>query len=325
VKDFLKALREGRRFLVCGHLRADGDCLGTEAVFHHVLLALGKESRILNPDPPDPRFAFLAEQTPFERYEGILPPSDGAVICDCCELSRLGELGKDLLERRVPLLLVDHHPLNEEARAIPWRACAHDSSASASGMIALRVAHALGVELPRGAREAAFLALATDTGWFRHRNADPETWQAAAELVASGVDSGSLFRRALQRSSPAVPRGIAAALENLRYAAGGRIALAGVDGAGLAVVDGLLPDADEVLEILRGVEGVELVGVLFPGSDGGLKLSLRSQGDLDVSAVARRFGGGGHLRAAGARFPSGWKLDQAMEAVEEALRALLRP
>lgn len=320
----LALARGSERILLSGHMRADGDCLGAQAVLFHAFQALGKECQILLPDPPDGRYGFLQKKTPWEVIEvgAALPPHDLFMVCDCSRLSRLGQMGGLVESSDIPRIALDHHPLEEGDS--PWTALFHDENSPASGLLALEFSRALGVEPGAEACEAAFTALMTDTGWLKYSNADAVAWEAAASLVAAGVDTAKVYHEVYQRAERGRPRGIAAAMANLEYHEDGKLALAWVDETILDGTHASLEDTDEVLDIMRGVDGVEAVAFLMP-RDGLWKASLRSLSVVDVNAVAEQLGGGGHARASGVLFPEGTTLAEARKGLllglQEAFKA----
>jgi phosphoesterase RecJ-like protein len=315
----LDLLRQGRRFVLCGHVRPDGDCVGAEAALARVLQALGKEVWIYNPDPPEPRFDYLAREVRYRTFEAgaALPEHDVSVLLDFCELSRTGPLEPELRASRSRKLVVDHHVAPGE----PWWDEAFvDVRASATGLLVRRIARALGVPLDPTAALGVFTSLVTDTGWFKYSNTDAETLAAAAELCAAGVEPHRVFSALHQRQPLEHPVTLGRALATLEYAAGGRLAVVALplQPAGAGPLDN-----DEVLDILRSVERVEVVLLLRELAEGGTKLSARSKGDFDVHALARAFGGGGHRKAAGATIPGRLPEVRArvVAAAEEALSA----
>jgi phosphoesterase RecJ-like protein len=293
----LDLLRRGERFVLSGHERPDGDCLGAQAALARVLAALGKQVWILNPDPAEPRFDYLSREVGFQAWSGgALPRHDVSVLLDFCELSRTGPLERPLREHASKKLVIDHHVPPGE----PWWDEAFvDVSAAATGLLVRRIARALGVALDRVAALGVFTSIVTDTGWFKYSNTDAETLEAAAEITRAGVEPNRVYAALHQRQSPAHPRALARALATLEYEAGGRLAVVTLPSGGEM---GSL-DSDELLDILRSVEAVEVVLLLRELSGGGVKLSLRSKTDFDVHALARAFGGGGHKKAAGATLP----------------------
>jgi len=309
----LDLLRTRSRFLLTGHLQADGDCLGAEGVLYHALAGMGKEVRVINPDPPDVRFGFLQEHFPFSIHqEGEdLPEFDVLIVCDCSSLGRLGPMGEMVARHPAKRIAVDHHPMEEEDSGF-WDVLFHDPQAPATGILALELARKLSGKLPLPALEAAFISLASDTGWFRYSSAGRKAWMAAAELVALGVSPEVLYRRIYQFRDPGAPRGLSAALGTLQYERGGRIGLAWLSQDLLDRSGGTLGGVEEVLDVLRSVEELELAAYLFEQENGRVKASLRSKTDrVDVNRIARKLGGGGHAQAAGLTFPEGTSIEEA--------------
>lgn len=315
----LELIRSGRRFLLVGHERPDGDCLGSQVALAGVLEALGKEVFIENPDPVEPGLAHLAESRTFREHRGgALPVHDVAVFLDFSVLSRCGAMAPALERADSRKLVVDHHVV-EDARF--WDAAYLDVHASATGLLVHRIAGELGVALDRRAAAGVFTSLVTDTGWFKHSNTDAETLRVAAEMVELGVDPASLHRAIYQRSPRSRPHALARALAHLVYHAEGRVALVALPAAGPGEAD--LDDGDEVLDVMRAVATVEVALFLRATRQGSVRLSARSKGPHDVQAVARAFGGGGHRKAAGATLEG--PLERAAERVlAETLSELRR-
>ena len=321
MKEAVSLVQNSKRILLSGHLRADGDCLGAQSVLFHALQQLGKQVEVILPNLPDDRYGFLQAHTPWTIFEGTLPTFDLLIVCDCNQLDRLGAMGEAIAASHLPRIVVDHHPMEGDHG---WAARVHDCSAAASGLLALDFAKALGVEsLPLQAYEAAFVALMTDTGWLKYSNANAAAWAAAASLVAQGVQTSQIYDLVYQQAEAGRPLGIAAALESLEYHANGQIAMAWASQAHLEELGGSMEDTDDVLDLLRSVRVVEVVALLTERDGGVIKLSLRSKQYLDVNQIARQLGGGGHARAAGATFPTGTSLQEAVTQVREVLLAAI--
>jgi len=292
----LDLLRTRSRFLLVGHVRPDGDCVGAQAALARVLLRLGKEVVVLNPDDPGPALGFLTERLPFRVNGGQgVPPHDVCVLLDINELSRCGALEKPLAEASSKKVVIDHHPHDGEPW---WDAAFVDVTASATGLLVWRIARTLEVEPDELIAAAVMTSLVTDTGWFKYSNTDGETMEIAAHAVRLGVDLNDLYGRLYQRKGKDEPLAVGEVLSRLEYFADGRLAV--VDhplrlGRGLQ-----LQDSDPVLDIVRSVETVEVVLYLREIEAGLCKLSARSKTDFDVNRLARLFGGGGHAKASGA-------------------------
>ncbi|RMH02021.1 MAG: hypothetical protein D6702_09620 [Planctomycetota bacterium] len=321
--DLSARIRAARRILLSGHQRADGDCLGSLVLLARSLAVDGRRTRILLPDEPDPRLRDWPPGRLAARYRPgeALPEHDLLLVCDTSSLARLGALAEPVRASGRPRACIDHHPLAAADRG-DWDLLCHDPAAPATGLLAWRLAATLGLEPDAAACEAAFLALAADTGWFRHANTSPEVWALAAELVGRGVDSAALYRRVWQRLPAAAVRGVGLAAAGFELRAGGRLALAAVGPERLAAAGAELADADEVLDLLRSVAGVEVVAVVHARA-GRVRASLRSRGPVDVNEVARSFGGGGHRNAAGLTWPPGTDPAAAAAALADRLETAL--
>ena len=193
----LDVLRAGKRFLLCGHQRPDGDVLGAQAAMARMLQRQGKDVWIVNPDLPEPRYDFS-------------------------ELSRLGEMESAVRASGAKKVVVDHH-LHEGD--IWWNERFVDTSAAATGLLVRRIAAALDAPLDAVAARGIYTCLVTDTGWFKYSNTDAETLRVAAEMVELGVVPSEVHAALVQRRSPSHPRFVAGLLSGLAYHDGGRVAI----------------------------------------------------------------------------------------------------
>ena len=303
----LDALRDAKIVLLTGHENPDGDCIGAQAALSRVLESMGKQVIILNPDPPEAVFDYLSDQVTYGTFRGgEVPDHDLCILMDISELGRCGGLAGPLGEHPSTKLVVDHHVHHGEEW---WDLAFVDRSASATGLLVHRLAKALDVKLDPLACHGVFTSLVTDTGWFKYSNTDAETLQIAAEMIAGGVEPDRLYALIFQRNDAALPGDIGALLDNFEYAGNGTIAMVVADPA-----HGPFESNTDVLhDILRSVEQIEIVLFLRQTSDGRIKLSARSKNDWNVNALARRFGGGGHVKASGAT------LEGPMEVARKAL------
>lgn len=320
MRTILDFFANHRSFLLTGHENPDGDCLGAQTALLHLLRALGKEAFIVNPDPIGKSFDFLQRHTPFAfaRGEAPLPEFDAAVLLDCCQLSRVGQLGQRLQQSGAPIAVIDHHVGSENGDGA---VCYVDATAAATGALIRRLFRELDVPLSAPAAEGVFLSLIADTGWFRYSNADAEVFAMASELVAAGVDVSLIYDSLYRRRHPQSTALLVEALATHRMLLGGRLALAVLDRGLMDRAAHIDFDPDQILEPLRSTEGVEVVALCKERFDGTVKVSLRARRDVDVQAIAGVWGGGGHKKAAGATLRM--TLSAAAEAVEaEVLRAL---
>lgn len=321
-REVAALVRPGQRVCLTTHVNPDGDGLGSEVAMVHLLRALGVQAVITNPtDTPD-RFAFLFADLPGvdQSRQAIkeLRRADLVIVLDIADLSRLGNLGATVRERGVPVICIDHHvgpgDLPDGPRFV-------DVAAAATGELIYLLALALGWRVTPAVARALYVALMTDTGGFRFSNTRPRTLHVAAELVAAGVDTEQTYLDVYANAPVGRPRLLAEVLQTLVVE--DEIGLAWVTVAPGAVerheVD--TDDLDGVVEHARSVRGVRLALLFRPMSAGRVKVSFRSVGKVDVSALARSFGGGGHTKASGAAITG--SLDEVQQAVLEASRQYL--
>src|SRR5262245_1210647 len=180
----LALLRAGQSFLLVGHMRPDGDCLGGQGALARGLQELGKTVAILNADPPAAAFDYLTRELPYAVYTGgPLPAHDVVVLLDFNELARTRPMSDAFARAPSNKLVIDHHPY--EGRPW-WDACFVDVTASATGLLVWRILRALGAPVDALTAKAVFTSLVTDTGWFRYSNTDAETLALASELINRG-------------------------------------------------------------------------------------------------------------------------------------------
>ncbi len=318
IDSVLTALRGKETVVLTTHINSDGDGCGSEIALAAWLRALGTEAFIVNPTPVPQSFGFLipdeswvVDSTSAEAQE-LCDGADVAVVLDTGEVPRIGRV-RPLIDG-VPTVVIDHHPPGDRPiEGVSLR----DSSASATGELVFDLIHRAGGPWPEIADLAMYVAIMTDTGSFRFSNTTPASLRIAAELVARGVSPDETYRR------------IYAASRRQWHLLESSLALLEVDEeAGVAWMTvpadqfdalGAIPDDLEgMIDYPRSVEGVE-VGLLFrqiPRK--GVKVSFRSNGAVNVNTLARRFGGGGHVRAAGALIEG--QMDQVRKDVTHATR-----
>jgi phosphoesterase RecJ-like protein len=175
-----------------------------------------------------------------------------------------------------------------------------DTSAEATGRLIYEAIGALGVPLTPAVAHNLFIALATDTGWFRHSNTRPATFQLATELMTAGARPTEAYNLLYEQNSLGRLRLIGIILGRLQTTAGGRIAWTEIRREDYAAAGAIPQDTEELINYPRSVAGAD-VGLLFMEQPrGGIKVSFRSPPGIDVGRVAEQFGGGGHRQAAGA-------------------------
>ena len=296
------ALADNQRFLVTSHEAPDGDALGSLLAMQLALAQLGKDSVMFlggsSPLPGEYRFLDLADrglrrERPPDLGERVL------VALDCASKSRVGaEVG--LVDAAPFTVNIDHHHDNPRFGNVNLIV----ENASSTGEVLADVFREVGVRLTPEIAEALYIALVTDTGRFQYTNTTPKTLRLAAELVESGADVHRVFQGVYENVQFAKLKLLARALDRAQVLEGGEIVVSHLVRTDFDDVGASEPYSEGIIDVLRSVEGA-LVSALIrepPRRDGApaRKVSLRSSVDeIDVSAIARKSGGGGHREAAG--------------------------
>jgi phosphoesterase RecJ-like protein len=290
----------GQRGCLTTHVNPDGDGLGSEAGLAHLLKGRGVNVVITNPTPTPPRFDFLFEDLPGVDKTGEavkeLRRADRIVVLDIADLGRLGMLGETVRTRGVPVACIDHHV---GAGMLPDGPRYLDPDAAATGELVFELAVANGWPVDQAAARGLYVAILTDTGGFRFSNTRPRTLRVAAELLETGVDPEEIYLEVYARAPEGRPRLFAEALQTLVVEPDHGLAWVTVPPGAIERLGVSSDDLDGVVEFPRSIEGVRMALLFREVSQGRIKVSLRSIGPVDVAAFAKRFGGGGHTKAAG--------------------------
>ena len=322
LKRILQELEPGRKVVLSTHLNADGDGAGSQAAAVHWLTRRGLDPTIVNPTPFPDMFRFLLADdtgawTPADSEGGrAMREADVFLVLDTAEPSRLGAVIGRTGGRKV--LVIDHHPATSSSIG---DVVVCDPAACATGELVFDLIQVAGDEVTLLEADALYVAIATDTGSFRYANTSARTHEISADLLRAGVDPEAMYMRIYARYTPAGLDLVRRALERLRVADDLPIAWISLRQADLAQTGATKEDLEGIVEYARRIRGVRVAILFRELHDGRTKISLRSTGDADVAAIAREFGGGGHVKAAGAVLPEG--LEAAEVRVLGAIREVL--
>ncbi|NNG16676.1 MAG: bifunctional oligoribonuclease/PAP phosphatase NrnA, partial [Gemmatimonadales bacterium] len=278
----------------------DGDGLGSEVGLVHLLRKRGIDAIVTNPSPTPERFGFLFESVPDADQSRAaikeLRRADAVIVVDIADLERLGMLAETVGELRVPIGCIDHHT---SPGTLPDGPRYVDPSASATGELVFEIAMANGWDIERAIARALYVAIMTDTGSFRFSNTHPRTLRIAAELLEAGLNPEQIYADVYANAPEGRPRLLAEALQTLVVEPEHGLAWVTVPPGALERLGLTADDLDGVVEYPRSIAGVRMALLFREISQGRIKVSLRSMGDVDVAAFANAFGGGGHTKAAG--------------------------
>jgi phosphoesterase RecJ-like protein len=311
------AIRSHDRFLLVTHENPDGDALGSILALKLALDQLGKDSVMyLFGDaalPAEYSFMPLAElrrRLPEDWRERVL------IAVDCANESRIGPEPEPL--EGAPLVLdIDHHHDNSRFGQINLIV----PNASSTGEVLRDVFAELGVELTPEIAEPLYIALVTDTGRFQYSNTTAKALRLAAELVEAGADVHRIFRRVYETVQFAKLKLLARALERAQIYDGGRLVVSYLLRSDFTDIGAAEAYSEGIIDSLRAVEGADMAALIREPRDGpARRISLRSSNDeLDVSAIARKSGGGGHRQAAG--FSSDASIEEITEFIQREFLA----
>jgi phosphoesterase RecJ-like protein len=315
---FVELVRTHQRFLLTTHIRPDGDGLGSMLALAEVLERQGKQVLMVIASAFPPRYRFLDPEGGIKRLEpsaATWAGSEPVFVLDTGTWSQLGDFGPMLRSLPGPKVVIDHHLTQDDLGTV----CLVDTSAEATGRLMFEGIQALGEPLPERAASFLLVALAMDTGWFRHSNTTARTFTLAAKLLEAGARPEVLYQHLFEENSLSGLKLRGLVLERLQVTCNGRVAYTEVRRGDYAATGAVPQDTEDLINYTRSLAGVE-VGLLFMEQPrGGVKVSFRSRDSVDVARVAERFGGGGHRQASGAVVQG--SLDEARSRVLEAVAA----
>ncbi len=301
------------RIMILSHARPDGDALGAMGAMKRILESSGRSATAFVYEDVPPRYRFLDDACRFTRWQPLQPDAldaqfDGVVILDTCSWAQLEPVAEYLKASSLTRVVVDHHATGEDLSG-------HgsddlyviDASAASTCAMLYEWSETTHWKINAVVAEALFTGLVTDTGWFRFSNTDARTLRAAAALVDKGVRPEVLYPRLYASYSPARVRLMAEMLATLEFHANGAVAVMSLTQDMFKRTGASSAETEDLVNEPLSAGPVAVSVLLSDPGDGEIRVSFRSKSpemigrDVDVAAVAGRFGGGGHRRAAGVR------------------------
>lgn len=303
------------------HLNPDGDGAGSQAALAHWLRRNGVSARIVNASRIPDNFDFLipdgvAAGDPWTEGRRAIEAADLAVVLDTSERTRLGDLWEDLRRKRT--VVIDHHPPDPEAIG---DVAVRDPSACATGELIYDLITMGDGDLELAEARGLYVALVSDTGSFRFSNTTPRTHEIAAHLLELGVDPTEMYRRLFGRMTMSRVELLQRALGTLQRDPDLPVAWIVITQEDMQETGADAEDREGLVEYARRLEGVEVAMLFRELPDGRSKVSFRSNGETDVSRLAKAFQGGGHAKAAGALV--NLPMNEALDAVLAEVRAVV--
>lgn len=318
-------LEQAQRVLLTTHVNADGDGTGSQTAIAAWLAGKGKTVWIVNPTPFPPMYRHLAHDPECIANPGTplaaeaMRNADLVLVLDTGEPSRIGRVADALAGKTA--VVIDHHLASDPAIS---GTMLQDATACATGELVydLFATHELPRPWPATITEAIYTAIVTDTGSFRFSNTSPRAHAIASDLIASGVDPEAVYRRIFATVPLKRIKLLRHALDRLEVDPDVPVTWISIEPGVMERLGTTSDDLEGIIEQARAVEGTEVALLFRATSDGGTKVSLRSSGNVNVNAIARQFGGGGHMKASGALI--GRPLEDVLPLVLDATRAAVR-
>jgi bifunctional oligoribonuclease and PAP phosphatase NrnA len=303
----LQEIRARHRFVVTSHARPDGDGIGSALACGQILRVMGKDAEVVMHDGV-PR---IYQNLPFaERaiQANVVPENDAVVLLECDSIRRAGLEGLE----KCFLINIDHHASGRNFAHINWI----DSSVMATAELVYRLARLACVPVDRDIATCLYTALMTDTGSFMFEGTNEHTFTVARELVLAGADPAFCARPIYFGHSTAKMRLLGAALSNLHRE--GALAWIWITQEEMQRFGAREEDCEGLVNYALSIADVQVAIFFRELPDGRYRVSIRSKGEVNVSAVAEHFGGGGHKCASGCSIDG--PLDTAVSRIVERLR-----
>jgi bifunctional oligoribonuclease and PAP phosphatase NrnA len=291
LNKIVEIIRANQRFVIASHARPDGDSIGSELAAAYALRELGKQVTVVNADPASGPLMQFPGVPDIQITDELTEPFDVSIIMECSDLARTGVRGLD----RGIVINIDHHPGNTEYGHVNW----FDASAAACGEMVFDLVRALGVPLTHEIATHVYLAILTDTGSFHYSHITPRTFAISGQALEAGVDPVLVARNVYDSNNMGRLKLFGAVLGAMQIDPSGRIAIVYVDHEMARAAGGTYEDTEGLINLPLTVKEIEAV-IFFKQIEGEeYRVSMRSKGDIDIGAVAKEFGGGGHKNAAG--------------------------
>lgn len=286
-------INSAKSVVILAHDSEDADAIGSSFAMRLALLEMGKDAKCVFSEVPEERLNFLGrDYIVFD--ENNIPKADLCLCLDCGDLKRIGKR-KAIFEMAKTTACIDHHFTNAGFCDADYI----DSKAPATGEILYEIFTNIGIEITPEMAKFLYAAISSDTGSFKYSNVRPQTFLVASELIKKNIDHAEIARKLFDTESLPVTKFKGQLMNNLEQYFEGRLNIVCVTEEMLARYGINEKDAGDIVNIPRGIEGCEIAVSIRETSEK-VKISFRSNGKCHVSTLAEKFGGGGHVMAAGA-------------------------
>lgn len=325
-KEALDLINKSERILLTTHNKPDGDAIGSLSVMDDVLVSLGKNVKplILSPMPEWYRNLF-PEKVPVlgedikidEIMAGRFGEFDLIIVVDTNSPGQLSDFAKYIKQTDTPILVLDHHRTSDGLGALEIV----DTEAAAAGLVIFDFIKYAGWEITKKMAESFFIAISTDTGWFKFNNTDSRVFEACSELIGLGVKPSEINNKLYETCSYGRFKLKIAMLNTLELHHEGRYAAMQLLKKDFEQTGGIYAETENLINEPREIKTVDVTALFIELGDGRIRCSLRSKGAFDVGKIAAKFGGGGHKMAAGTFVPG--PIENAKELIYNEIQSVL--
>ena len=292
--EIIEVIKDKKNILIIPHKNADGDCLGSAYALRLILAASGKNTYVMLTQKDEEHHILsilygVEDNAPLDKYDAV-------IAVDTADIDRLGTEQQEIFGSISPRICLDHHISNTEFADYNYV----DGDAAAAGEVIYDLCRDMEIPIDLGIATNIYLAISADTGCFRQANTTAKTMDIGGQMIAMGVNNYEINKRMFARDKVRLEL-MREYLATLEFVCDDRVTVASLTNERIAICGGTYADCDGLVSVGKNIAGVEVSLFLRENEEGKIKASLRSD-ELDVSAVCAKFGGGGHLRAAGCEF-----------------------
>ena len=287
----VKEIHRRHRFVLSSHERPDGDAIGSQMAMALALKELGKEVRVVNKDLASPPILTLPNVREIEIADSVTDAGDATIVMECSDLSRTGVSGLD----KGFVINIDHHLGNTMYGAINWL----DTTASACGEMVFNLVQTLDVPISKEIAAHIYASILTDTGSFHHSSISAQTFDICRQCVEAGINPVTEAQIIFDNNNLSRLRLFGMILNQMELDDTGKVAIIHIDREMARQCNGTYEETEGIINFpltVKKIQGVAFLKEIDPGT---WRVSLRSKGDVNVNAVAKLFGGGGHKNASG--------------------------
>jgi len=295
MNDLLRQIQDAKKIAIAGHVRPDGDCVGSCCALYNYIkdnFSMKEKQLVVYMEGIAPQFYLLEGLSEFSADVSVLQDCDLFIALDCASIDRLGKAEEYFLKAE-KTILVDHHISNTGYA----QKCIVDADASAACEVLFELMDEAKISL--ACANALYLGIVHDTGVFKHSNTRRRTMEIAGLLLDKGVSSSKIIDGTFFEKSYLQTQLLGRCLMESVLYQDGKVIVSVVSLAMKKLYGAVSSDFDGVIDNLRVTRGVEVAILITEEEDNKCKVSMRSNHEVNVSAIAQGFGGGGHVKAAG--------------------------